>query len=50
MRSALVAGTVLASYCVEDFSLDRFRELDVAAIRRRIAAFANLVRFETPKI
>jgi sugar/nucleoside kinase (ribokinase family) len=50
MRSALVAGTVLASFCVEDFSLDRFRTLDAGAIRTRIAAFANLVRFETPKL
>lgn len=50
VRSALVAGTVLASFCVEDFSLDRFRTLDVGAIRARIAAFANLVRFYTPKL
>jgi sugar/nucleoside kinase (ribokinase family) len=50
VRSALVAGTVLASFCVEDFSLDRFRTLDASAIRARIAAFASLVRFEAPKI
>ena len=50
VRAALVAGTVLASFCVEDFSLDRFRTLDTAAIRARIAGFANLVRFEAPKI
>jgi sugar/nucleoside kinase (ribokinase family) len=50
VRSALVAGTVLASYCVEDFSLDRFRTLDAATIRSRIAAFADLVRFETPRL
>jgi sugar/nucleoside kinase (ribokinase family) len=50
VRSALVAGTVLASFCVEDFSLDRFRTLDATAIRARIAAFANLVRFEVPRI
>jgi sugar/nucleoside kinase (ribokinase family) len=50
VRSALVAGTVLASFCVEDFSLDRFRTLDAAAIRARIAAFASLVRFEAPKL
>jgi len=48
VRSALVAGTVLASFCVEDFSLDRFRTLDGSQIRARIAAFANLVRFEAP--
>jgi sugar/nucleoside kinase (ribokinase family) len=50
VRSALVAGTVTASFCVEDFSLDRFRTLDAAAIRARIAGFANLVRFDAPKI
>ena len=50
VRSALVAGTVLASFCVEDFSLDRFRTLDAAAIRARIAAFADLLRFQIPKI
>ncbi len=50
MRSALVAGTVLASFCVEDFSLDRFRTLEASAIQARIAAFADLVRFEPPRI
>jgi sugar/nucleoside kinase (ribokinase family) len=50
VRSAMVAGTVLASFCVEDFSLDRFRTLDESAIRARIAAFADLVRFDVPAI
>jgi len=50
VRSGLVAGTVLASYCVEDFSLDRFRSLDAAQIRTRIAAYAALLRFEAPKL
>jgi len=50
VRSALVAGTVLASFCVEDFSLDRFRSLDAAAIQARIAKFENLVRFAAPRI
>jgi hypothetical protein len=45
IRTALVFGTVLASFAVEDFSLDRFRTLDVAAIRTRAQAFADLVRF-----
>ena len=47
IRTALVVGSALASFCVEDFSLDRFRSLDEAAIRARCAAFADLVRFET---
>jgi sugar/nucleoside kinase (ribokinase family) len=50
LRSALVAGTVLASFCVEDFSLDRFRTLTVSAVRDRIASFAELVQFQSPKV
>jgi sugar/nucleoside kinase (ribokinase family) len=50
VRSALVAGTVLASFCVEDFSLDRFRTLDDASVRGRIGAFADLVRFAPPTV
>lgn len=50
VRSALVAGTVLASFCVEDFSLDRFRTLDAAAVRGRIGSFADLVRFVPPTL
>jgi sugar/nucleoside kinase (ribokinase family) len=47
IRTALVVGTALASFCVQDFSLDRFRSLDEAAIRARCDAFAELVRFES---
>ncbi len=46
IRTAMILGSVLASYCVEDFSLDRFRTLDKGAIRERFAAFADLVHFE----
>lgn len=46
IRTALIIGSVLASYCCEDFSLDRFRTLDMGAIRERFAAFADLVHFE----
>ena len=46
IRTALVVGSVLASFCVQDFSLDRFRSLDESAIRARCAALAELVRFE----
>ena len=50
VRSALVAGTVLASFCVEDFSLDRLRALDRAQICARIAAYADLLRFAAPAL
>jgi sugar/nucleoside kinase (ribokinase family) len=46
IRTAMILGSVLASYCVEDFSLDRFRRLDLGAIRERFAAFVDLVHFE----
>jgi sugar/nucleoside kinase (ribokinase family) len=46
IRTAMILGSVLASFAVEDFSLDRFRSLDLAQIRDRFAAFADLVHFE----
>jgi sugar/nucleoside kinase (ribokinase family) len=50
IRTAMILGSVLASFCVEDFSLDRFRRLDLAQIRERFGAFADLVHFEKIKI
>jgi sugar/nucleoside kinase (ribokinase family) len=50
IRTAMILGSVLASFSVEDFSLDRFRRLDLAQIRERFSAFADLVHFEKIKI
>ena len=49
-RTAMILGSVLASFAVEDFSLDRFRTLDLSQIRERFAAFADLVHFEKIRI
>ena len=46
IRTALIIGSALASFCCEDFSLDRYRTLDLTAIRERFTAFADLVHFE----
>lgn len=46
IRTAMIMGSVLASFCVEDFSLDRYRTLSIAEVRTRFEAFAELVRFE----
>jgi sugar/nucleoside kinase (ribokinase family) len=46
IRTALIIGSALASFCCEDFSLERFRTLELGAIRERFAAFADLVHFE----
>jgi sugar/nucleoside kinase (ribokinase family) len=50
IRTAMILGSVLASFSVEDFSLDRFRRLDLSQIRERFAAFADLVHFENIKL
>ena len=49
IRTAMILGSVLASFSVEDFSLDRFKRLDLSQIRVRFAAFADLVHFEKIK-
>jgi len=50
IRTAMILGSVLASFSVEDFSLDRFRRLDLSQVRERFAAFADLVHFEKIKL
>lgn len=50
IRTAMIMGSVLASFCVEDFSLDRFKSLDLGQIRERFQAFSDLVHFEKIKL
>ena len=46
LRTAMIYGSVMASFCVEGFSYDRLRELDAASIQRRFEAFSALTNFE----
>ena len=46
VRCAAVAGSVMASFAVESFGLDRLCALTAEDIRRRFEAFANLTRFD----
>lgn len=46
LRQACVAGSTMASFCVEKFSLDRFRDLTNEEIQARLAAFKELTHFE----
>jgi sugar/nucleoside kinase (ribokinase family) len=46
LRRATVAGSVMASYQVEDFSLDRLRRLTMPEIHDRYARFQELTRFD----
>ena len=45
MRRAVIYGSVLASFCVERFSLDRFRTLRRDEIDERFEQFRRLTRF-----
>ncbi len=45
LRKATVIGCVMASFCVEDFSLESIRELDYDVIKRRFHKFKELVHF-----
>ena len=44
VRAALAHGTVVASYTVESFSLDRLEKLTLDDIKDRLAIFAHMVR------
>ncbi|HET7705680.1 MAG TPA: PfkB family carbohydrate kinase [Thermoanaerobaculia bacterium] len=45
-RRAIIFGSVLASFTVEKFSLDRLREISIADIQERYQAFRTLTHFE----
>ncbi|MEO5657923.1 MAG: PfkB family carbohydrate kinase [Nitrospiria bacterium] len=46
LSKAVIYGSVLASYCVEAFSLDRFRTLTRLEIQQRYREFKHLTFFE----
>ena len=45
IRRAMVYGSVMASYCVEAFSLDGLQKLSEEGIEERYHQFRELVRF-----
>jgi sugar/nucleoside kinase (ribokinase family) len=46
IRTAMITGSTMASFVVEEFSLDGLRDLSPARIQQRFDAFAELTRFE----
>ena len=46
LRQAVIFGSVMASFAVEAFSLDRLRVLDYKAIEARFREFKRLTHFE----
>src|SRR5699024_2921284 len=45
MKSAIVVGSALASFCVEKFGTQRLREISADDISKRIQKFVELVDF-----
>ena len=46
VRTAMICGSVMASFCVEAFSLDRMRALTNHDIAARFKAFEDLTRYQ----
>ena len=46
IRNAMVAGTAMASFCVEELSLDGLRDLCAERIQKRIDEIHDLIRVE----
>jgi len=45
LRRAVIYGSIMASFCVEDFSLNRLKRVTPAAIDKRYRTFRDLTRF-----
>ncbi|HWE29037.1 MAG TPA: PfkB family carbohydrate kinase [Polyangia bacterium] len=50
VRRAMFYGSVMASFCVEDYSLDRLRALTDGEIEGRYRAFRDLTHFEDVRL
>ena len=48
LRKAMIYGSVLASFCVEAFSLERLRKLSMDEINERYETFKPMSQFELP--
>jgi sugar/nucleoside kinase (ribokinase family) len=46
LRRAMVFGSVMGSYAVEDFSVERFKRLEAQEIAGRLAEFRDMTAFE----
>ena len=50
MKTAIIYGSVMASFCVEDFSLSRLRNLSQDLIHERIRQFEALMTFDVNEL
>lgn len=47
LRRAVVYGSAMGSYAVEDFSIDRFRNLEMQEVGHRVREFREMTAFES---
>jgi len=50
VRTAMIVGSVMASFCVEKFSVEGLRGLTLEQVQARFDAFADLTRFESLRL
>ncbi|MEZ4368734.1 MAG: PfkB family carbohydrate kinase [Kofleriaceae bacterium] len=50
IRTAMIVGSVMASFAVEKFSVDGLRDLTTAAIQERFDAFGELTRYDAVRL
>ena len=46
MKTAIIIGSAMASFCVEKFGTERLREISQDDIENRIRQFIDLVHFD----
>jgi sugar/nucleoside kinase (ribokinase family) len=46
MKRAIIAGSAMASFCVEDFSLNKLQNLTMPEINERLGKFKKLMHFD----
>jgi len=45
VKTGIIYGSVMASFCVEEFSLGKIKQLDQDVIKQRLQAFKNMTSF-----
>ncbi|HHH52663.1 MAG TPA: sugar kinase [Bacteroidetes bacterium] len=49
MKRALIYGSTMASFCVQEFGIENLKKIDQDKINKRVNAFSNLVKFDIPE-
>jgi len=50
LRRAVIYGSAMASFCVQQFSLDAMKNLSAEEIQQRAAAFRTIAQFDLDEV